>query len=327
MQIFDGLDNVPPCSSASVTVGSFDGLHLGHQKIVSLMQEANSGPITVLTFEPHPQTVVRPDIPPPSQLTSRAERIELFRQIGIEHLVFAKFDLAFAAMSAAEYVREVLVKSLGAKKLFTGPNHRFGKDRLGNVELLIEMSIALGFEVSVVEPVMIGDEVISSSRIRKKLLAGDATTAHLMLGKPYYLVGTVIRGEGRGRKLGFPTANLSNIAEGKLMPPPGIYSTVTEVEGERWPSVSHIGPRPTFSGAIPTIESHLIGFEGDLYGREIKIGLVGKLRDVVAFSGIGPLIEQMEIDRMMASDNLDEMGYRKLTDDKLLSLTENWSII
>lgn len=309
MQIIDGLDNVGTSESASVSVGSFDGLHLGHQRIISLMKQSNAGPTTILTFEPHPQTIVRPDVPPPPQITSRAERIELFREKGIDRVIFAKFDARFAAMSAEDYVRKVLIDALGVRKLFIGPNHRFGKDRRGDLDLLTSLGADLGFEVSVVEPVTLNDEVISSSRIRKKLAAGDAKTAHQMLGKPYYLIGNVIRGEGRGRKLGFPTANLDGVAKGKLVPPPGIYSTVTEVGGKQWQSVSHIGPRPTFVGATPTIESHLIGYDGDLYDQEIKIGLVEKLRDIIAFDGVSSLIDQMELDKIMAIDSLQKMGY------------------
>ncbi len=326
MQVIDGLENIGSSKSASVTVGSFDGLHLGHQRILDLMQKSNSSSITVLTFEPHPQTVVRPDIPPPPLLTSREERIELFREFGIDRLVFTSFNEKFAAMSAEDYVQNVLVQTLGVKQLFTGPNHRFGKDRRGDLDLLRAMGNELGFNVFVVDPVMFGDEVISSRRIRKKLASGSPEIAHKMLGKPYYMVGVVIRGEGRGKKLGFPTANLNGLASGKLMPPPGIYATVTEVGDQRWPSVSHIGPRPTFAGSISTIESHLIGFDGNLYDFEVKIGLVQKIRDIVAYSDVSALIDQMEIDRQEAIKLVGDMGYSNLSHSDLNCLTQNTSI-
>ena len=325
MQVINGLENIGSASSASVTVGSFDGLHLGHQRILHLMQTTKTGLTTVLTFEPHPQSIVRPDIPPPPQLTTRDERIELFREIGVDKLVFSNFDEKFAAMSAEDYVQRILVGILGVKKLFIGPNHRFGKDRLGDVALLRKMEGELGFEVFVVEPVRLGDQIISSSRIRRCLAAGDAETGHKMLGKPYYLIGKVVRGDGRGRQLGFPTANLSGISAGKLMPPSGIYTSVTEIGGLRWPSVSHIGPRPTFPGADPTIETHLIGFDDDLYELKIRIGLVARQREVAAFHDVSALIEQMMIDRRQAIDQVAEMGYSFKSSDRLYCLTQNTS--
>lgn len=307
MIVLEGLENFKSSESTNVTVGSFDGLHLGHQKILNLMKDTG-GLTTVLTFEPHPQTIVKPEFPPPPQLTDREERIELFRQIGIDRLLFAKFDEKFAAMSAEEYVGKILAGTLRVRNIFIGPNHKFGRDRSGDVELLRKMGSELNFHVHVVDPVILGDEVVSSSRIRRKLTAGDALTAYKMLGKPYNLIGSVIKGEGRGRKLGFPTANINGISAGKLMPPPGIYSTITDVGGDVWRSVSHIGPRPTFDVAAPTIESHLIDFDGDLYGKEIKIGLIRKQREIIAFDNIKSLISQMMFDREQALFDIEAAG-------------------
>lgn len=325
MTVFRGLENVPATEGSLLTVGSFDGLHLGHQRILRQMRKYRDGMVTVLTFDPHPQTVVRPDFPPPPQLTTFDERQKLFERHGVERLVLARFDLEFAALEAEEYVRSVLCDRLHVKRLFVGPNHHFGKGRRGDVNLLHSMATECGFTVEVIEPVHRKGEIVSSSRIRKKLLAGDALNGMRCLSRPYYITGLVVHGAGKGRKLGFPTANFQDWESGKLEPPPGIYATITELDGIRYPSVSHFGPRPTFAGLAPAIETHLIGFDADIYGRMIRVGLVDKIRDTFAFGSVEELIRQMDIDRQSALDAIEAAGFgtgARIKDRRLGLFTE-----
>jgi riboflavin kinase / FMN adenylyltransferase len=310
MEVINGLDSVPSGSHSSLTVGSFDGLHLGHQRILRLMRASSDGLVTVLTFEPHPQSIVRPDVPPPPQLTTRNERVALFNSHGVDRLIFARFDRNFANLSAEEYVSRILVEKLDIAAIFIGPNHRFGKSRLGDADLLKRLGLSIGFQVNVVQPIIRHGEIASSSRIRKRLLAGDARIGLEYLSRPYYITNEVIYGEGRGRKLGFPTANFGGIEDGKLEPPPGIYASITELDGLRWPSVSHFGPRPTFTEILPAIETHIIGFDDNIYGKTIRVGLVEKLRDTVAFGSVSELIEQMELDRGRASEQIAAAGFK-----------------
>jgi riboflavin kinase/FMN adenylyltransferase len=300
MRIVQGLENYDADKPSVLTVGSFDGVHLGHQRILQMMQKAGGGVVSVLTFEPHPQSVVRPDVVPPPLITTRQERLSLFSDCGVEQLIIARFDLEFAGLSAEEYIRRILIDRLKVTRIFVGPNHRFGQKRSGDVDLLREAGGRSGFDLQVVEPLEINGEIISSSRIRRKLLAGETDSAGRMLGRPFYLTGAVVRGEGRGRKLGFPTANLGEPEPGKLVPPDGIYATVTWLGNQRWNSVTHIGPRPTFPGNSSTVETHLIGFDGDLYNSVIRVGLVARMRGIIAYQSVEALISQMEKDRLEA---------------------------
>ncbi len=309
MKIVNGLRGVRNKPNRLVTIGSFDGIHLGHQRILHRMKREKGGLVTVLTFEPHPQSIVQPDVPPPPQLTTLEERIDIFRSIGVKELILAHFDQAFAALSAEDFVQNILVDCLRVSKVFVGPNHQFGKGRVGDVKLLRKLGQQAGFGVDVVEPIVRRGEVISSSRIRRRLLAGEALIGMQYLNRPYYIAGEVVHGEGRGRKLGFPTANFGGLEAGKLEPPPGIYATITELDGRRWPSVSHFGSRPTFPGIPAAIETHIIGFDEDIYGCHLRVGLVDRIRGTVAFDSVAELIAQMNLDRCEAVERLRSAGF------------------
>lgn len=309
MEVFRGLESFAGRQAACLTVGSFDGIHLGHQRILRMMRKSGES-ITVLTFDPHPQTIVRPNDPPPPQLTNTLERIELFETYGVKQLIFVRFDASFAALSSEDYVRDVLTEQLKIRNLFVGPNHRFGQGRAGDVTLLRRLGERHGFAVTVVDPIHRQGEPVSSSRIRKRLEAGDAVTALKYLGRPYYIQGEVVKGKQRGRALGFPTANFAAWEVGKLQPPPGIYATIAEFDGVRYPSVSHFGPRPTFAGDTAAIETHIIGFDRMIYGETIRVGLVDRIRGIVAFETVSALVRQMEVDRHEALTRIDRAGYK-----------------
>lgn len=310
MEVIHGLENVQRDPASVVTVGSFDGLHLGHQKILKRMK-AQDGTVTVLTFDPHPQAVVSPDKQPPPFLSSFEERLGLFERNGVDRLIVAKFDKAFAKMTAEQFVKQILVDVIGVKAVFVGPTHSFGKGRSGDPKLLEDLGAKYGFTSEVVEAVSRFGVKVSSSLIRTTLSNGDALSAWRYLGRPYYMHGRVIVGDGRGRLLGFPTANLELTEKGKLIPPMGIYCTVTEVNGIRWPSVTHFGDRPTFKGAVPAIETHLMGFTGEIYEEEVRLGMVDRMRDISIFPTANALVQQMTTDRIYARRRLAELGYSR----------------
>ncbi len=308
MEVIAGLENVVRQSSGSLTVGSFDGLHLGHQRILQQMRKLE-GPVTVLTFNPHPQSVARRDHQAPLLLTSFEEREALFRKIGVDRLIVARFDETFAEIPPVKFVSDILVDKIGFTDLFVGPGHRFGKGRKGDVNQLMSLREKYGFQVHVIDPVNRFSEMISSSRIRKLLAEGDALTAWRCLGRPFYYNGRIVPGDGRGRRMNFPTANIESGEVGKIMPPAGVYATVAEFDSIRWPSVSHFGPRPTFKGAAPSVETHIIGFKGDLYGHIMQLGLIDRMRDIIAFTSAQALLQQMALDMKTAIQRLAELGF------------------
>ncbi|MFN3821828.1 MAG: bifunctional riboflavin kinase/FAD synthetase [bacterium] len=309
MEVYHSLIQITQGEGSRVTVGSFDGLHLGHQRIFNTLKSLTGGVLTVLTFKPHPQAVIRPQSSPPPLLTSDEERIELFREIGVERLIFAPFDLELAEMEPEWFVREILLEKLRMETLVVGENHKFGKGRQGDVHLLQDLSQRWGFGLTVVEAISDDEGVISSTRIRKLLLNGRVREAIKLLGRPYKLHGLVVPGTGRGNSLGFPTANLKVSNPYKLIPRNGIYATWTEWRGDSYPSVTHVGPRPTFEENEISVETYIPGFSRDLYGEQLIISFVDYLREVMSFSTSKALVEQMEKDVQESLFRLD--GWKK----------------
>lgn len=308
MEVLQGLENVSCKPDHVITVGSFDGLHLGHQRIIQQMRKLEL-PVSLITFEPHPQLIVRRHQTTPMLLTSYNERLALFEKIGVNRLIILRFDSDFCELKARDFVENILVKKIGMAHIFVGPSHKFGKNRSGDVNILNQLSEQNPFEVHVVEPVKRFGKKISSSHVRKLLYAGDPLTAWRCLGRPYYLDGVVVDGDKRGKKLGFPTANLKTSEVAKIIPLSGIYASITEVDGIRWPSVSHLGPRPTFKGSEATIESHIIGFKTEIYGKQIRVGLIDRIRDILTFKSPSELIYQLSSDRRNSAQRLAELGF------------------
>ncbi len=307
MKVIQGFNELTPDDNSIVTVGSFDGIHLGHQRIVQQMRKLE-GTITVLTFDPHPQMILRPNQAPPL-LTTFEEKLRLFEKLSVDKLIIIKFDKEFASLSPSEFIEEIIVKKVGLAHIFVGPNHAFGQGRKGDVKLIHELGEKHGFEVHVVDPVNRFNEKISSTRIRKLLLKGDPLTAWRCLGRPFYMDAEVIEGDNRGKKLGFPTANLRLTDTEKLIPPSAVYVTVTEVDGIRWPSVSHFGPRPTFRGASPAFETFIIGFRKDIYGKDVRVGFIDVLRDIKTFRTPAELVQQLRMDIRNSAQRLAELGF------------------
>jgi riboflavin kinase/FMN adenylyltransferase len=272
-----------------VAVGEFDGVHLGHREVMR-------GADTVLTFEPHPRAVVAPE-KAPKLITPLETKVDLIAGLGVRELVVIPFDGAFASQSPQGFIDDVLVGQLGATRVSVGENFRFGHRARGDVALLRAQD---AFETRVVELVQDGGEVISSSRIRDLIAAGEVDRAAAWLGSPFQLRGAVAHGDKRGHTLGFPTANL--VPEpGLIYPGHGVYAcrAAVELDGgwQWWPAATNVGVRPTFvTGRGLLVEAFLLGFDGDLYGRELRLAFLARLRGEVRFDSVEELIEQMERD-------------------------------
>jgi riboflavin kinase/FMN adenylyltransferase len=283
-----------------VTVGSFDGVHLGHQAVleeIARRAEAAGRESVLVTFEPHPLEVVNPQAAPPL-LTTGPERREVLAQTPLDLAYFLRFDRQVAGMSPEEFVRLVLLERCGMRELVIGHDHGFGRGRSGDVETLRQLGAVYGFDVDVVAPVDFGDQHVSSSRVRRAVAGGDLASAARMLGRPYTVSGVVGHGAGRGRQLGVPTVNLTDVPAQKLLPPDGVYAVEVEWRDGRAGGMMHQGPRPTFADGRRALEANLFDFEGDLYGEWVRITWVKRLRDVERFASVDQLKEQMERDRV-----------------------------
>lgn len=291
---------------AVVTVGTFDGLHRGHHQVLREIvgRAERSGRRSVLvTFHPHPLRIIRPEDAPPL-LTTTTEKKEILAACGLEYAVFLEFTQALQQYSARRFVTEILLGRLGMEELVIGYDHGFGRDREGTVDRLREIGRELGFAVDVVEAVQASEAPISATGIRRALASGNVVAAAHGLGRPYALEGTVVRGAQRGRKLGFPTANISVADADKLLPREGVYAVRGIVEGEPIPGLLHLGPRPTYQGLPPSIELHLLDWAGDLYGARVRVEFCAWLREILPFASEGALVEQMKRDR--------ELGWKVL---------------
>ena len=302
------MSGVPDDLGSIVTVGTFDGIHLGHWTILREISErarVTKRRSVLVTFEPHPLKVLRPESALQS-LTTSLEKKEILTESGLNYAVFITFNKVLSRYQPLQFVKEILVERFHVEELVIGHDHGFGRDRSGNVDTLRELGAELGFQVDVVEPVEAGGAVVSSTRIRTAVDAGRMDEVELCLGRPYSICGTVVYGEKRGRHLGFPTANLSSVDEDKLMPPPGIYAVQCRVEGESYPGALHLGPRPTFKGLSPSIEVHLLDFNRDIYGSEVTVEFVKFLREIIPFDSPQQLIVQMGQDVQRARCAVDE---------------------
>ena len=281
-----------------LTIGNFDGVHVGHQRLLGILRDRARElgvQATVLTFEPHTRAVVRPD-PPVALLTPLPEKLALFADLGLDQAVVLHFTPEMARLDARQFLTW-LNTSFPLVELWAGEGFALGHHRTGNLDVLTALGQEMGFAVHVFPPVREGDTVISSTAIREALAAGDVGKAAEMLGRPYRLAGPVVPGAARGRDLGFPTANL-DLPAGQALPADGIYATlVTRSQtGERLPSTTSIGVRPTFGPSERLVEVYLLDFSGNLYGEELQVDFIGYLRGQIAYTGAEALITQMHQD-------------------------------
>ena len=297
------LTDLPPeARGGAVAIGNFDGVHRGHARLIErLVQRAREcgGPAVVLTFDPHPVRLLRPEsCPPPLTWTER--KAELLNRLGVDRLVAYPTDKALLRLSAKEFFDLIVVNTLDSQAIVEGPNFYFGHNREGDVELLTNLAKSAGITLDVVEPTIADEEMISSSRVRELIgRTGDVEQAAKLLTAPYRLRGIVTHGAGRGMELGFPTANLEGIDT--LLPAHGVYAArawarANAASDRSWPAAVNIGPNPTFGDKISKVEAHLVGCEESLYGRPLELDFLSRLRDVRQFDSSDELVEQVRRD-------------------------------
>jgi riboflavin kinase/FMN adenylyltransferase len=311
MKIFHGLENANILRPTVLTLGVFDGLHLGHQRIMQTVVErakAVRAVATAITFDPHPRAVLYPESAPPL-LQTLDQRLANFEVLGIDQAIVIHFDKEFAAQPAEAFLTDIIRDRLHAREVYLGKGFAFGKDRGGTIALLRRMSSELGFFADEVEEVTLRGHRISSSRIRQHLVAGRINLARRMLGRPYGVEGVIIRGNRRGHTIGFPTANLK--PHNRVIPRFGVYATATLIDGAWRRSITNIGVRPTFENeAEPSIESYIFDFDKDLYGDVLRVRFLHRIRDEKKFSGIDELKAQIEKDTQRASNFFARPGVR-----------------
>lgn len=313
MRLFHGTDNAEIARPTVLTLGVFDGLHLGHQLIMRTVVErarAASAVPTVITFDPHPRAVLHPQSAPPL-LQTFDQKIEAFGVLGIEQVIVIRFNQAFAQIEAEDFLRDVVGERLQAREVYLGRGFAFGRERRGTIELLREVSGRLGFRAEEVPEVRLRGQRISSSTIRKLLAEGRVNLARRMLGRPYGVEGRVVRGHERGHTIGFPTANLR--PENRVIPRGGVYVTATLIEGSWRRSVTNIGTRPTFeTDAESSVETYVMDWSGNLYGDVVRVRFLHRLRDERKFASIDELKQQIELDRQRAESYFARSGVRHM---------------
>jgi len=278
---------------SAITIGNFDGVHLGHQQILRRVLDrarAEDRMCTVLTFHPHPSRVLRPESAPPL-LQTLEQRIAAIGDFGVDAVLVARFDMALATLSPEEFVQQFLVDAMRAKSVLIGGNFRFGHRQEGDAKLLADLGQRWGFEVEIIPPVTADGVIVSSTAIRTALRDGNVDNARLMLGRPFALAGRIQTGTGQGRKLVVPTLNLAT--EQELLPKNGVYATEAVVAGKIYRAATNVGVRPTFDGARTTIESHLFDFNETLTNGDLEVRFWSRLRDERKFSGPAELREQI----------------------------------
>ncbi len=304
MNVYNSIDNFPGSANAVVTIGTFDGVHIGHQQIIRNLRKLAAethGETVLLTFFPHPRMVLQPDDNDLKLITTMVEREDLLRSFGIDHLIIQPFDKEFSRISATEFVRDQLVQKIGMKTLVIGYDHHFGRNREGSYKDLEEMAPVYGFRLEEINEQVINHVAVSSTKVRKALLEGDIDSANQLLGHRFSIRGKVVMGDKIGRTLGFPTANVEIIEPYKLIPSEGIYAVQVSVEQQLKNGMLYIGHRPVVNGKSLRIEVNIFDFNEDVYNKEIQIIFVAKIRGDLPFTDLEKLKEKMKEDKDIAT--------------------------
>ncbi|MBI5371438.1 MAG: bifunctional riboflavin kinase/FAD synthetase [Sphingobacteriales bacterium] len=303
MQVHHDIEQLPAFRNAVITIGTFDGVHMGHRQIIDKMKaeaRAHDGETVIVTFHPHPRKVVSSEFMGIRLLTTLEERIRLLDKMGIDHLVVVPFTEVFANQSAEEYIRDFLVARFHPQTVIIGYDHRFGRDRLGNYQLLEEKAPVYGYRLLEIPKHVLENISISSTNIRKALLHNDTATANKVLGYDFFFSGEVVHGDKLGRKLGYPTANLKIKDEDKLIPGNGIYAVYAQPEGyaEKLKGMMSIGFRPTVDGKKRVVEVNIFDFDQEIYGQTLKVFVRKYLRPELKFDGLEALVKQIGQDKV-----------------------------
>lgn len=300
MQVYHDIEQFKPIANAVVTIGTFDGVHIGHQKILARLKETAAsigGETVILTFFPHPRMILHPEDQNLKLITTMDEKAELLEKAGIDHLIITPFTRDFSNLSAGDYIKNILIEKIGTKRIVVGYDHRFGKDRQGGLQQLLELGPELGFEVEEIPEQDVNAIAVSSTQVRRAILAGEVTLAHEFLGYPFMVTGKVVRGDQLGRTLGYPTANLFVEETYKLLPADGIYASQVTVGNRKFSGMSYIGHRPTINGMTRNIEINIFDFDEDIYGEIIRIHFLHFLRGDEKFSSLEDLKVQLKKDK------------------------------
>lgn len=302
MQIYRSIKEIEKVEDSVLTIGTFDGVHAGHRDIIAKLKDyaaKKSLRDVVITFEPHPRTVVSDyDI---KLLSTLEEKIKLLESLGVSNLLVINFTKQFSQQSAAEFIKNIICDKIGSKHIIIGHDHKFGKDRVGNEDELVKLGSSNEFSVEIVEPVFKKEKIVSSTQIRNALLNGEVELASELLGRNYCFHGEVVKGVSRGTILGFPTANIEIRDSKKLIPQNGVYIVECKIRDQKVFGVMNIGVRPTFADTNRVIiEVHLIEFNEDIYGEEIEVSILKRLRDEKKFESKEELIYQIKRDKRKA---------------------------
>lgn len=300
MRIYNNIDEFTAVKNAVVTIGTFDGVHIGHRKIISGIKEladSTDGETVILTFFPHPRMILHPEDESLKLITTIIEKAQLMEALGVDHLIITPFSRDFSNQTAEEYIRDVLVNKIGTKKIVIGYDHRFGKDRQGGLDDLLRLGPVYGFDVAEIPEQDINEVAISSTRIRKALLNGQIDLANSFLGYPFFITGTVTRGDQLGRQLGYPTANILIAETYKLIPSDGIFAVTVHVAGIGYKGMAYIGSRPTVNGLTRNIEVNIFDFDKEIYNQPIRMDFHHYVRGDIKFASLDELKVQLAKDR------------------------------
>lgn len=307
MKVFHSIDEFQKIKGAVVTTGTFDGVHVGHRKIINRLNEIarkNGGESVLLTFHPHPRMVLFPDDHGLELITTMDEKIHLLEEAGIQNLIIHPFTRKFSRTTSLEFIREILVQKIGTSILVIGYDHHFGRNREGSFEHLRESGPLYGFEVEEISVHDVDDVAVSSTKIRRALQEGHVETANKYLAHPFQLSGTVIHGDKLGRKIGFPTANIEVSEESKVVPANGVYACYVLLSGKKMKGMLNIGTRPTVDGESRRVEVHILDYDEDFYGDTITLEIMNRIRDEKKFDGIAELSARLAIDKNLVENCL-----------------------
>ena len=308
MRIFTNINELPKFNNAVITVGSYDGVHVGHQKIIGRINELarqKNGESVIITFHPHPRTIVNAKTEV-KLLSPLPEKFDLLQKYGVQNVVVVAFDRSFSEQSPQEYIHDFLVNRFRPAVVVIGYNHKFGKNRAGNIGLMRQMGGKHGFEVEEIPKLQLDDWSVSSTKIRQALEMGKVETAAQLLGHAYFVRGLVVKGRQLGGKIGFPTANIHVVAKSKLIPDNGVYAVQVKVRNTLHKGMLNIGLRPTVGGTHKTIEAHVFDFDANIYGEEIQAEFVKLIRREQKFPDLNALIQQLQIDRRLSLEILQQ---------------------
>ena len=308
MNVYYGIQEFKKLDNAVVTSGTFDGVHLGHQKIINRLNEVaelTNGESVVITFYPHPRSVISPDNQIVKLLSTLDEKIELLEKSGVNNLLIIPFTREFSELSSEEFIQKIFIQAIGTKTLVIGYDHRFGKNREGGFNYLKLNKDKYGFEIEEISRQDIENVVVSSSKIRKALQEGDVPSAEHFLGRNYALSGVIVKGKQLGRTIGFPTANIQVREIAKLIPSDGVYAVKVYYKNEAFGGMLNIGNRPTVDGTYQTVEVNIFDFDQEIYGENLTVEFLKKIRNEQKFNGLDELKAQIAKDKIICEGILN----------------------